>query len=115
MAGLNEVVFGQTSQPSDLNQLVDILNRRAGQTETGKYGIIGNWAGAGSGFVGQYICSLSRNTAPVSVSVDTADQAPGGNLGSPSTANLTSGGFKVFATMTNGNNGFCAGNYTITY
>jgi hypothetical protein len=57
----NEVVFGQVSSPNDLNQLVDILQRRAGQQETGKYFVAG-WSGGSGDTLSNFIPSLSRNT-----------------------------------------------------
>ena len=111
----SEVAFGQISSPNDLNQLVDILQRKASQQEAGKYALGGNWAGTGSGFFSTYVPSLSRNATPASVSIDTADQAPTGGAVAPGTDRLSSSGFHVFTSTTNSNNASLAGNYTINY
>ena len=92
-----------------------MLSRPSGDTETGKYACGGNWAGTGVGFFSIYIPSLSRSATPTSVVIDTADQAPSGGAAAPSTDRLSSSGFHIFSSMTNGNNGSMAGNYTIHY
>jgi hypothetical protein len=112
---LYTVVTGQVANAADLNQLVNVLQQPSGGQEKGKYALGGNWAGTGSGFFSTYVPSLSRNTSPVSVAIDTADQAPIGGAVAPGTDRLSSSGFHVYSSMTNGNNGSMAGNYTIQY
>jgi hypothetical protein len=110
-----EVQFGQISSPNDLNQLVDILQRRAGQVETGKYFVAG-LSTAGSQTISNYIPSRSRDATPVSVTFDTTDAAPSGTLNAPNTGHLSAGGFQMFAisNAANGNN-LWGGNFNINF
>ncbi len=112
---LNTVTTGNTILAADINQLVQVLQRAAGQTETGKYHLGGSSYTNGA-LVSMYMPSLSRTTAPVSASIDTSDTAPSGLQAAPSTGHLTANGFQVFAfgsgTTSNCNAG---GNYTIQY
>jgi hypothetical protein len=110
----SEVQFGQVSSPNDLNQLVDILSRKVGQQEAGKYGIDQPSYATGAE-VTCYYQSQSRNTVPVSVSVDSADAGPN-TCNAPSTANLTAGGCLVKTTSTAiALKVFVLGNITIQY
>ena len=97
------------------NQLVNVLQRSAGQTETGTYFIQGG-ANASGWTVGNWIPTLSRNATPASVSIDTAIVAPAASAGTPSATQLTSSGFFVefFATAAT-NTGRCGGNWTVQY
>lgn len=112
---LNLVTTGNVVLAADINQLVQVLQRSAGQTETGKYVLA--WAGYTNGATGSlYQDSLSRVSTPVSVTIDTADVSPGGSANSPSTGHLTAGGFQVFSSTTAASvNAFEGGNYTIQY
>jgi hypothetical protein len=111
---LNLVVTGNTILSADINQLVNVLQRSAGQTEVGKYYLAG-WGNAANDKMVCYIPSLSRGTATVSVSIDTADLSPT-NVNAPITSHLTANGFAVEATTTGATtNGGCGGNYTIQY
>lgn len=114
----SEVVFGQISDPSQLNAVVDILQRRVGQQETGKYFIAGPVYASGA-VVAAYIPTLSRGTTPVSSSSDVADQAPTGGMNGTgvSTAQLTSNGFQVYSLNTTGPNvnARAGGNWTVQY
>lgn len=111
---LNTVTTGNTILAADVNQLVNVLQRSSGQTETGKYFLTAP-SYVTSASIGAYVGSLSRGTTPVSVTIDTVDQAPS-NMNSPSTDHLTANGFHVFASST-GINPACnaGGNYTIQY
>ena len=110
----SEVVFGQISSPNDLNQLVDILQRKAGQVETGKHGI-DEAAYANSATLTWYYPSLSRGTTPVSATVDSADAGPN-TCNAPNTSNLTAGGVLVKTSSTAiATNCFTLGNITIQY
>jgi len=112
---LNTVTTGNTILAADINQVVNVLQRASGQTEVGKYMLEGNFYVSGA-FVSVYIPSLSRGATPVSLVIDTADNAPSANLNAPSTDHLTASGFHVFSTSTAiSANQFCAGNYTIQY
>ena len=103
-------VAGATILASDLYALC----RPSGGAETGKY-----WQQGNAYTAAQTVCwvpSLSRNATPVSVSIDTADQAPSGGSGTPATFNLTSGGFHTSAQTTGATtNAYAGGNYTINY
>lgn len=112
---LNTVTTGNTVLAADINQLVNVLQRASGQTEVGKYKVAGNGYTTNAA-ISCYVPSLSRGATPVSVTIDTANDAPTGNLGSPSTFNLTSSGFLVAATVSAASiNAYCSGNYTIQY
>lgn len=112
---LSTVTAGQTIAATHVNQLVNVLQKTAGNTEVGKYFLQGGgntngWA------VSNYIVSLSRGTASVSVSIDTADQAPAASANTPSALNLTANGFQVtFTTSAVTNTARAAGNFTIQY
>lgn len=104
-------VNGNTIFAADLYGLC----QPASGTETGKYFLQGG--GNGSGWVvSNYLPSRSRGATPVSVSIDTADQAPAANAGTPSASNLTASGFQVSFSCTGATNTARAGgNYTINY
>jgi len=111
---LNTVSTGNTILAADVNQLVNVLQRPSGQTETGKYYMAG-FATTSSQTLNCYIPSQSRTSTPVSVTIDTADLSPTG-INTPTTAHLTSSGFNVGATSTgSGSNIGAGGNYTIQY
>lgn len=112
---LYTVSTGQTIQAQDVDQLVNVLQQPGSSQEKGKYMLEGNAYVSGAYF-SLYMPSLSRNTSPVSVSIDTADNAPTALLNAPSTDHLTANGFHIFSNTTGiSSNQFCAGNYTIQY
>jgi hypothetical protein len=113
---LYTVSTGNTIQAQDVNQVVNVLQRASGQQEIGKYFLAGPTYANGA-LVSQYMSSISRNTTPVSVSIDTADQAPAGGMSTtPNTGNLTANGFQVWTLTTTTNlNSRAAGNMTIQY
>ena len=109
-----EVVAGAVAQPGDLNQLVDILQRKTGQSETGKYWVGGS-SYANGALINQYMESLSRGATPVSVVIDTVDHAAS-NCGAPAATSLTANGFQVFTAGTGVFTGAqVAGNFTINF
>ena len=111
------VTTGNTILASDINQLVNVLQRAATQQEAGKYFLAGSIYANGA-LVSQYMPSLSRISTPASVTVDTADQAPtGGMSATPNTAVLTANGFQVWTLTTTGPNvnARCGGNTTIQF
>jgi hypothetical protein len=111
---LNTVTTGNTILASDLNQVINVLQRAAGQTETGKY-FLDSASYAIGAHVSQYMSSLSRGATPVSVVIDTADVGVV-NCNAPTTSNLTANGFHVGVTSTAINvTAGCAGNTTIQY
>ena len=113
-----EVTFGQISDPSQLNQVIDILQRRSGQQEVGKYFLAGSVYANGA-IISLYMPTISRNATPASVSTDVADQAPtGGMTGSGvATGNLTANGFQIYSLTTTGPNvnARAGGNWTVQY
>jgi len=101
-------------QAADVNQAVYVLQQPSGGQEAGHYVDGGNGYQSGAE-VSAYVTSLSRNSTPVSVSIDQTDGTIAG-LNSPTTATLTSGGFGVHTTSTGANtNCYVGGNYTISY
>jgi hypothetical protein len=114
---LTTVVVGGQINAADINQLVNVLQRSSGQSETGKYFLAGPIYATGA-VVSVYICSLSRGATPVSVTIDEADQAHTGGLNAtPSTGQLGANGFQIFSLSTTGPNvnARAGGNYTINY
>ncbi|HEX3640099.1 MAG TPA: hypothetical protein VHV10_02290 [Ktedonobacteraceae bacterium] len=112
---LTRVSIGGTIQASHINQFCDVLQKASGQTETGKYYLQGG--GYQSGWaVSMYMPTLSRGSTPVSVSIDTADQAPAASANSPSALFLTASGFQItFTVSALSNTARAAGNWTVTY
>lgn len=113
---LNLVTTGNTVLAADINQLVNVLQRSAGQTETGKYYIIGQSYASG-GNASQYIPSLSRGSTPVSVTIDEADEGHvAGGCNAALTSHLTANGFLVDSSGTGTTLSWqVGGNYTIQY
>lgn len=100
---------------SFLNNIENVFEQPSGGTETGKYFLLGGAYTTGAN-VSQYMQSLSRTTVPVSVSIDTADQAPTAGANSPTTDNLSANGFHVLFTATGANVASrCGGNFTLQY
>ncbi len=112
---LYQVQTGMTINASDIDQLVQVLQRPTGSTETGKYYLTDSGYATGAA-QGEYIGSISRGSTPAgSVSIDTSDQAPS-NCSSPTTDHLTANGFRVSTTATaTATVVQCGGNYTINY
>jgi hypothetical protein len=112
---LSTVTTGQTIAATHVNQLVNVLQKTAGNTEVGKYYLQGG-SNSNGWTVSNYIVSLSRGTATVSISIDTADQAPAASANSPSALFLTANGFQIeFTTSAASNTARAAGNWTIQY
>jgi hypothetical protein len=116
MPTLTPVVSGNTIYASDLNNLLDILSRQSGQSETGIYFIAGPAYTNGS-VVAEYYGTLSRGTTPSSVTIDTAIQAAtGGMSGTPSTGQVSGNGFQVYSlSTTTGVNNRAGGNTTVAF
>jgi|SRR5579859_395053 len=105
---------GNTFYASVLNGILYILQQPTGGQETGKYEIESN-VYISTAFVSCPINTWSRNSTPVSASVDTADDAYVG-LSSVTTGHLTMGGMQIFAAATTtGADLHCGGNWTIQY
>ncbi len=116
MPTLTPVVAGNTIYAVDINNLLDILSRQSGQSETGVYFLAGPAYTNGSVVAGYY-GTLSRGTTLSSVTIDTAILAPtGGMSGTPSTSQLSVNGFQVFSlSTTTGVNNRAGGNTTANY
>lgn len=111
---LYTVTTGNTVLAADVNQMVNVLQRAASQTETGGYFLTFN-AYTSACYGGTWINSLSRVSVPASVSIDTSVQAPAG-CNSPSTNNVTANGFHVYAgTSASTINANVGGLYTLQY
>lgn len=112
---LNTVTTGNTILAADINQLVNVLQRASGQTQTGKYWLAGSGYATNANFA-NYLPSLSRITTPVSVTIDEADQAHS-NCNAAVTGALTANGFYVDTSAAGGAQLALnvAGNYTIQY
>lgn len=112
---LSTVITGGQINAGDINQLVNVLQQPSSGQEKGKYWLQGGAYATGAN-VSQYIPSISRGAAPVSVTIDTADQIPTAAAGTPTTDNLTANGFHVLFVSTGPNIASrCGGNYTIQY
>lgn len=112
---LYTVSSGSVINAQDVNQVVTVLQQNAGGQEAAKYFLAGNGASAGC-VISLYILTRSRGTVPVSVSIDTSDLAPTGNLNAPTTSSLTANGFQLWASISGAaTNARCAGNWTVQY
>jgi hypothetical protein len=114
---LSTVITGGQINAGDVNQLVNVLQQPGGGQEKGKYFLAGAIYGNGA-LVTLYMPSLSRNSAPVSVTIDEADQLhTAGINAAPITGQLTAGGFQIYTLSTTGptQNARAGGNYTIQY
>ncbi len=112
---LNTVTTGNTVLAADINQLVQVLQRAAGQTETGKYWLQGGCYQT-SAEVSTYVDSLNRTSTPSGTVIDTADQAPASSAGTPAASSLTANGFLVkFASTAASNTARAGGNYTTSF
>lgn len=108
--------IGDTFLVSMLNQVINVLQMPSGGQELGKYKIEGN-STTTTATQSCPILTRSRNATPISLSIDTADQAVS-SLNAPSTDHLTQGGARILATV-NAASGqpdeHCAGNWTMQY
>jgi hypothetical protein len=113
---LNTVTTGNTILAQDLNQVINVLQRAAGQTEVGKYFLRGS-AYAVNANMGNYMPTHSQGATPVSVSVDEADQGHlAGNANPAATGNLTQYGFLVYSSgSVVGTLWTVGGNWTVQY
>lgn len=109
---LRLIADGNLSDASDVNQVIDVLQREVGQQEKGWYHITANCYQANA-HVGNYINSLSRNSAPSGVTVDTTGGLT--NIGGVATSDLSANGFSVGGTGVQNLNVQASGNYTIQY
>ena len=111
---LNIVTTGNTILAADINQLVNVLQRSGGQTEPGKYWI-GGWGNIASDIMSQFMPSMSRNTALVSITTDTTDQAPS-NCNALSNDHQTANGVHLYTSTTGAaTSANIGGNLTFNY
>jgi hypothetical protein len=97
-----------------LNAIENVLEQPSGGTETGKYNLQ-SWGNAANDTIGSYTGSISRTAVPISVVIDTADQAATA-VNAPATAFLTANGFLASTTTTGAATvARVAGNYTLNY
>jgi hypothetical protein len=112
---LTTVSNGNTANASDLNQVINVLQQPSGGQEKGTYWLGGNGYTTNA-YIQQSISSLSRVSTPVSVSIDTAIQAPIGNLTNILAGTINSGGFHVYGQVSSASsNAYCGGNYTLQF
>lgn len=101
-------------QAAFLNAVEAVFKQPSGGTETGKYRLTG-WSQASGQFISLYMPTLSRGATVVSVTIDTADDAPSSML-APSATNSSSSGFQIVSQSTVGiGNVHCGGNWTTQY
>lgn len=83
----------------DVSQIVAELQRAGGTQESQNYFLAGGlWTTSPTNsFISLWVTFRSRNATPSSVTINTNMQAPSGNIGAPSTSNLTASGFQIFA------------------
>jgi hypothetical protein len=92
---LNVPGVGDTFTAETLNQAIRILQQPPGGQELGHYKIQANsYSGTGV-VVSCNLITLSRNSTPVSLSVDTSDGALQ-NMTGPNVNHLTQGGAQVY-------------------
>ena len=111
---LSTVSNGAVISHNDIDQIINVLQQPSGGQEKRKYHLAGN-SYANLGWVSLYVRSLSSNSTPVSVSIDTADTAPT-NIGTPAALQQTASGFQVHG-QTSAAQVSCnaGGNYTLQY
>lgn len=111
---LSTVSTGSTINASDINQIVNVLQRLTSQSETGAYYL--GYSAYQTGALGSvWVPSLSRNATPASSSVDQSLQAAS-NCGSLAVSVTTSSGLQItVASTTNTNNAHVAGIFVLNY
>ena len=111
---LTTVTSGNTILSSDINQIIDILQRRTSQSETGAYYLAFN-AYQTNAIGNLWVPSLSRNATPASSSIDQSIQAQV-NCSGLSVANTSSSGLQINITATGAtNNAHVAGVFVLNY
>jgi len=111
---LTLVSNGNTVQATDVNQIINVLQRPSGQSETGNYYIQGSSYASGAR-IAMYMRSTSQGATPASVSIDTTIVSPS-NMGTPTTDQLTQYGFHIFGSSNAVNvDAKAAGAFTINY
>ena len=114
---LTTVVTGGQINAADINQLVNVLQRSSGQSETGKYFLAAPIYATGA-VASLYIPTLSRGASPVGSSIDDLDTPhTAGMNATPTIGQLTANGFQIFTLSTTGPNvnARAGGSWTINY
>jgi hypothetical protein len=99
-----------------LNAVENVFRQSSGGTETGYYFLSGSPYTTGAVVVQWYV-TISRNTTPVSMSIDTSLLAPTSGMGTPIAAQFYNSGFQIYCLTTTGpnTNARCGGLYTVQY
>lgn len=97
-----------------LNNVENVFEAASGGTESGKWWLSG-WSNASGDLIQVWLQSLSRTSAPVSVSVSTTTGPT--NIAAVSNGQLGSGGFQIYSTSSSAqvSNLQAGGTYTIQY
>jgi hypothetical protein len=111
---LTTVSTGNTINASDVNQIINVLQRLSSQSETGAYYL--GYSAYQTGALGSvWVSSLSRNATPSSSSVDQSLQSAS-NCGSLAVANTSSSGLQITVSATGPtNNAHVAGIFVLNY
>lgn len=115
MAALYTVSAGQTAEPLDINQLVNVLQEPSGGTESGSFFVAGPITGNGY-VISSYLQLRSRVSSPISIST-TVTSNSGGAAASITPNHLDSNGFQLYTlntTATSGN-GNVGGTYVVQF
>lgn len=99
-----------------LNAVEAMFAPKSSTTFVGKYWL--QFGGNANGWDMSYYQTLAtqNGSTPVSVSIDTADQAPAASAGTPATSTLTAHGFLIMSVISAvSNTARCAGNWTVQY
>lgn len=113
---LYSVSNGMSINSTDLDQIVNELQKASGVQEAGNYFLAGN-TNQTAGVISNWVTFRSRYSTPVSATIDTSTLASTGGAGSPATSNLAVNGFQVWfgvASPPQGN-ARCGGAYTIQF
>ena len=99
-----------------LNAIEAMFAPKSSTTFVGKYFLQGGAWDNGSQLSTYTQLNTQNGSTPVSVSIDTADQAPAASAGTPSAGLLSANGFQVISTCTAASNTARAGgNFTVQY
>lgn len=115
-SSLYMVSAGQTAEPLDINQVVEVLQEPAGATESGGYFCAGVISATGQ-VLSIYLQTLSRVSTPVSCTPTLTSSGPGVGTATPTVGHLGSNGFQLFKTDTTApqGNGYYGGQYTVQF
>ena len=98
-----------------LDSVSNVHQQPSGGTESGKYRLTFN-ASAANYFGSVYLRTHSQTSTPVSVTVNSADDAPTNMSSGPTAINLSSSGVQIIGQSSGGfGNIHCGGNWTVTW